>query len=924
MNSPNKEDLLKHPLIVEIANNLEKEPFLNEFADFKNELILLSVFSNFLLNFSKRNPHILHDTLSKIQMPITEKDIFYFVNSYIEDLDSTQHTEAFMKAIRLSRKAALLGITLQDILGIVNLNHTMRSLTVLAECLLEETLAVAERICINRYGEPEGGVKLCIIGVGKLGAEELNYSSDIDIIAVYGNSEGKTSGVLAPSGVRVNRITNHEFYCKVIELLNKFLSIPTEDGIVYRVDLRLRPQGQRGPLAIGIRACREYYESWGRTWERMVMIRARPVAGDKTTGERFMEIIKSFVWQRAIDYSEIEEIKAMKKKIDSTFLRDDIKRGYGGIREAEFFIQTLQLMFSKDNLKLQTHKMERAVAELKKMAIIPQQDLEGIYETYLYLRRLEHYLQMKEDLQTHTLPKDEDELEILALKMGYKCRDEFLKDLRVKRMRVKSMYNILLGTEEDVHTEAMFLLTGELRDEEISEFLKLRGLKEPEKGVRAVRHIAEKMIQYSTEKQRKTAHQVVPLMVEECLRTFNPDRALTNLEQFLATFGMKEAYLAWFSDQMHICRGIIRMFAESRYLSRVFLSDHLLLDNLLEESLIRKSYRHMAEQLTRHLHLSSSDISKVLAEFRRFEEFRLGLYYLMDIIRTYDLFRYLSHLAEVEINACLGMTEAEESIVIVAMGKLGGREMTFGSDLDLLLVTEQHEDVKKAEATISMLTKYTDKGPPYSIDMRLRPDGSKGTLVKSLEGYRQYYIDDAQQWEIQALLKARPVAGPVEDRKRFFQMVREVIKSRAYKFNLEEIRIMRKKIVDEVSRKKGIDIKFGVGGIEEIEFFVQGLQIVNSIDYPELIVQNTETAIRRLAMYGVLKEADLKRLSDIYRLYRRVETLLRLNEHDTVEEGEETTELIARIMGLRNSEELVNRVGEATEQVMEVINKQAF
>jgi len=914
----NKKELIKHPRIIEVTRKIQGEPSFRKLLDFKEEIALLAAYSNFLLNFSIRHPEILRDALLNLDKPLTESDIAFKVNRFTEALEDEVEMESSMRLLRTAKKALLLGITLQDILGVVDLRHTMGSLSTLAECLLEKTLSLAERICINRYGEPPGGTNLCIIGVGKLGAQELNYSSDVDIIAVYGSSEGKTSGVLTPSGVKTNRITVHEFYCKITEILNRLLSTPTEEGIVYRVDLRLRPQGQRGPLAIGLRSCKEYYESWGRTWERMVMIRARPVAGDNDTARGFMELMESFVWQRAVDYSEIEEIKALKKKIDSTFLRDDIKRGYGGIREAEFFVQTLQLMYSGQHTALRTHRMDRAVEAIKNIRIIPVDDIEGIYEGYLFLRRLEHYLQMKDDLQTHTLPKDEEEIELLALKMGYPGKGQFLKDLKVKRMRVKSMYNTLLGTEEDVHAEAMFLLTGDLSDDEIMEFLRLRGLREPERAMKSVRRIAENLIQYSTEKQRKTAQKVVPLMVEECLRTFNPDRAITHLEQFLETFGMKEAYLSWFSDQMHICRGLIRMFAQSSYLSRLFLSDPLLLDNLLEESIIRKSFRHMTSQLNRHLTLSSDNISRILAWFRRFEEFRLGLYYIMDIIRTYDLFRYLSHLAEVEINECLRRVGGQEDIVVVAMGKLGGREMTFGSDLDLIMVAERAEDVKKAEATISILTKYTDKGPPYSIDLRLRPDGSKGTLVKSLEGYRSYYLEDARQWEIQALLKARPVAGSVEGRRGFFKMVRDVMIKRAVNFDLEEIRVMRKKIVEEVSKKKGIDIKFAVGGIEEIEFYVQGLQIVNSVKHPELVVQNTEIALRRLCNCKIIKEDVFRKLLEIYRMYRRIETLLRLNEQDIiVEEDDETSAIVACTMGFKNTEELIDRVKESMAVVTE-------
>ncbi len=923
MGTANKERLLNHKRAAHLKEQIEKETSLKELRNYQPEIILLGLYSNFLFNFSLKNPQILKDALERVNLKMSSQEMDSVIDDFLKTIDDNLELEAIMRGLRIAKKAVLLRLTLQDILGISSLEETMKGLSLLSEKIIQRALGFAERLCIKRYGEPQQSDGLSIIAVGKLGAEELNYSSDIDLIGVYDNDRGKTSGVSAPSGVKVNRITNHEFYCRVMEVFNRLLSTPTEDGIVYRVDFRLRPQGQRGPLAIGLRASKEYYESWGRTWERMVMIRARPVAGAVSTGEGFMEIIRDFVWKRAVDYSEIEEIKAMKKKIDSTFLRDDVKRGYGGIREAEFFVQTLQLMFSSRNPGLQTHRMAEAVNALKGMNIIPGEELDSLYRTYLFLRRLEHYLQMKDDLQTHRLPEDEDELNLLGLKMGYSGKEDFLLDLRVRRMGVKSMYNTLLGTEEDVHAEALFLLTGELSDEEIKEFLRLRGLREPERGTRFIRSIAERMVKYSTEKQRKTAQQVLPLMVEECLRTINPDRALLYLENFLASFGLKEPYLLWFLDQMHICRGIIRMFSASSYLSRLFLSDHILLDNLLEESLIRKTRRHMEEQLQRQIAISGEDTSRVIAEFRRFEEFRLGLYFLMDIIRIYDLFRYLSHLAEVSINACLKRVGGEDEIVVVGMGKLGGREMTFGSDLDIIFVSSP-EGVKKAEAVVSALTQYTDRGQPYSIDMRLRPDGSKGTLVKSLEGYRDYYLHSAQQWEVQALLRARPLAGPVKGRKDFFMMIKDVLSDWAERFDPEEVRQMRKRIAEEVSRKRGIDIKFSEGGIEEIEFFVQSLQIMSSKRYPSVIVQNTETAIRRLRVFSVLKDERAKRLLDIYRFFRRLETLLRLNEQDTFDLKEDTSAMIASLMGFSSAGELAERTLSFMKEVREMVSEQAF
>ncbi len=917
----NQRELINTEIVLETAERFLsslKQPALLE--GFEKEIGLLGVYSNFLLRFSGRHPEKLASCLKELERPVTMEDVHEILMANTAEIKEKIELNELMKGLRIARNEALLRITLRDILGYSDIKQSMKELSLMAEAIIQKALEYSLNLCIRRFGEPSDGKSITIIALGKLGAEELNYSSDVDFIAVYNDAEGKTEGIIAPNGLRTNRITNHEFYCKVIEILSRLLSTTTEEGIVYRVDLRLRPQGQRGPLAISLQACKQYYESWGRTWERMVMIRARVIAGNKDTGRAFMEIIRPFVWQRTIDYSEIEEIRSLKKKIDSTFLKDDIKRGYGGIREAEFFIQTLQLIYCKENPGLQTHRMDIAVDALKSQAIVPADELDSIYKNYLYLRRLEHYLQMKDDLQLHVLPKDRDELFLLGQKMGYTNIEDFLSDLKVRRMQIKSMYNTLLGTPEDIHSEALMLVEGELKDEEIKEFLRLRGVNNPERGLKSLRNISERMDLFRTGRLRRLSRDVVPIMIEEALRSLAPDRALIGLETFLSSFGMKEAYLEWLKDQMHICKGLIRMFAGSSYLMRIFLSDHAYLDMLLEESIIRKSYSYMSKQLGRFISSTRGDaLSKRLAEFKRFEEFRLGLYYIMEILKTRDLFRYLSHLAEAEINCCLQALEGSKEIVVVGMGKLGGREMTFGSDLDLLMVAEAN-DVKKAEMVISMLTKYTEKGPPYSIDMRLRPDGTKGTLVKSFEGYKKYYIEDAQQWEVQALLRARPVAGPSEGRLRFFQMVREVIRQRASDFSLEEVRLMREKIVEELSSKDALDIKFGPGGIEEIEFFVQALQIIHSNRVPDLIVQNTITAINRLARYRIIDKQSAIKLTQIYSSYRLIETELRLNEEDTIKE-DTISNIIAHRLGYKNLKGLINRVKQMQNEVFEVIKK---
>ncbi len=898
----------------------ESLPESTSYIIYIEEIARLFSISQFLANYSISFPEELLDALKSIKKSVSRESV---QNSAAETLiaDATVEPEEWMRTVRNFKKRFLLRITLRDVLTEADFITSMDELTVLAEVILEATLKYSVTLCRNKYGTPSSGNGIILIGLGKLGGAELNYSSDVDIMGLYdAPPTEQTSGVLSPTGVRYNRISNHEFYCKVMETLNRLLSMQTEDGIAYRVDLRLRPQGQRGDLANSLQLCKEYYESWGRTWERMVMIRARPVAGDSALAEEFLDVINTFVWKRTVDYTEIEEIKTMKKKIDSTFSRDDIKRGYGGIREAEFFVQTLQLMYGGEHRPLRTHRLFNAIQSLRWMKLIPDEDLTRLWENYLYLRRLEHYLQMKDDLQIHKLPTDSRETEILAKKMGYKGAEEFLMDLRLRRMQIKSMYNSLLGSEEDIHAEALTLLEGDLRDEEIRGYLEFRRVQSPDRGAKSLGKIRQQMDLFKTQTERSLMRRVIPFFLEEALRSENPDRALSGIEQFFSSFGSKGVYLQWFSEQKRFIKGIVRMFALSSYLTRIFLSEQRYLDILIEETVIRKSLRYLNQQISRYC-AREGDFSSLLAEHKRFEEFRLGLFYLMGILTLEELMRFITHLAEASINAALKETDDKDGLVIVGMGKLGGREMNFGSDLDILFVEEKNEGIKKAERVIKALTTYTDRGPAYMVDVRLRPDGSKGTLVKNLDGYRNYYLKNAQLWEVQSLIKARPLTGEPEEKTIFLEMASEVMRQRGDELTLDVIKQMRDRIVTEVSHEQeGIDIKFGPGGIEDIEFYVQYLQIKDLKKAPFLMVQNSTVAMKRLKRAGLVEEAVVEQLMRAYRYFRTIEVFLRLNEESVIKPEGEVTEMLWRLMREESREEFLKKVVRLRDDVQTIIN----
>ena len=316
----------------------------------------------------------------------------------------------------------------------------------------------------------------------------------------------------------------------------------------------------------------------------------------------------------------------------------------------------------------------------------------------------------------------------------------------------------------------------------------------------------------------------------------------------------------------------------------------------------------------------SENLGTTLAEFRRFEEVRLGILFLLDILQIEDLFRGMSHLAEAIIRALLDKINSA-GLAVMALGKLGGREMTFGSDLDIVFVSQSGEAAQAAEKIMKILTSYTDAGQIYSVDTRLRPDGGKGVLVKDIEGYRNYYLNSAQKWEIQALLKARPAGGNDSLARSFLDMTKDVIMQRGHTVTKDDIHSMRLRIIRELSRESdGIDIKLGPGGVEEIEFYLQYLQLAHAVENPDILVQNTITAMDRLRKKSILSESNNVQLHSAFDYLRRLQTFLRLNEGEVIKAGSDVTNMAAQFMHHRNEEEFLSRLNDIRETVLAIVN----
>lgn len=909
-----KKEALKTPDPERSLRNLERflqfSPTLKELSiEEIKKIALLFSYSQFLADYCVTCPDILYNELKNISRPLSKEEILSKVTSDIRQKDE------MMKFLRQLRKRFYLRLTLSYISGLSDIEVSMNELTILAETIIQIALDYAILLMRERYGDIDNS-KTTIIALGKLGAGELNYSSDIDLLSLYSAEDSYSSGILLPSGVKVNRIDSHEYFCKLTEIMTSLLQTRTEDGIAYRVDLRLRPNGQKGDISLSVESALSYYESWGKTWERMALIRARPVAGNIDLGENFINALTPFVWRRSIDYADIEEIKDLKRKIDSIADINDIKRGYGGIREIEFFVQTFQLLNGGEIKRLRIPNLIKAIRALNSEGFLPDADADILISTYLFLRRLEHLLQMRDDLQTHFLPSRSEDLDVISRMMGYREQRDFLSQLKVKRMQVRDMYNSLLGDKE-IPFEDLWIFDEGLTDSDLKDYLIFRGFSEPTKALRNLKELQEYVSFKKTIRERLLLKKTIPLFVSRISSGANKDRALTNLTSFLEKIGDYESYLDLLSKRRDTIEAVADAFCYSSYLtSRILSLENL--EGLFEYPDMRFDYRSLRIRMKELLDMSR-DPQNSLRESKASEELKIGLLFTSKKIDMKELSMNLTTLADTILRALFDHLKLK-NFAVIGLGRLGCRELTFGSDLDLIFISPEEGAYKKAEEIIRFLSEHREKGIVYRVDMRLRPDGSKGILVNDISGYRDYYQEHAHSWELQSLLKARPIAGDRALLSAFYDVKREVITGKGLTVNALEIVDMRKRIIEHVSKdKSGYNIKHGSGGIEDIEFAIQYLQLRNSCSFPDLVTFSTDSAIRRLIHHGIIKAETGQTLLDCLGFLKIVETILRLNEEEVLKEDSNIPDIIARYLNLSSREILFEKLKNVRSKVKNIV-----
>ena len=849
---------------------------------------------------------------------------------------ATQGWEQFSERLREVRHREYLRIGLNDLAGHSTVDVTMTELSALAAGAFAAACDWARHTLREQYGEfrCQGGRtqdaalstlrqgsgqaqdSFVVLAMGKLGGGELNFSSDVDVMYLCASDEGETGG--GPRGTLAARA----YYARLAELVTRALQEVTGAGFAFRVDLRLRPEGINGPIVNPLHDALLYYESYGQTWERTAMIPARPIAGGVELGEQFLREIRPFVYRRYLDYATVADIKEMKARVEAELgqkARGNVKLGRGGIREVEFLVQVLQLINGGRDERVRSRGSLPTLARLVECGYLPADEGTALAAAYRFLRNVEHKIQIVHQRQTHVVPKDAREQETLARRLGYRGEDAVARlwaDLdhhteRVRRAFEQLFYEPAAETRRAGDPETVQLLRNLDARQPSIERLRALGFADPETSYTNLLLLRDGPVAALARPRRKKAlYELAPALLGTILRAANPDLALQNMATFVSTVGARTSFLALLHENPGTLRMLVELFGGSQFLANTFIRRPEQLDTLVRADLVRvhRSAEDLSVELERMLGPDADfeDALDVLRHFRNQEFLRIGINDLQSLLDPVEVSRELTTLAEVclrtaaalaacEVCARYGWERLPGEMVILGLGKLGSAELNYNSDLDLIFVYDaaatvvaaQEQFSRFAQRLITVLQTTTREGIVYRIDTRLRPSGRSGPLVSSLDGFRRYHESSAQVWERQALIKARPVAGDAA----LAEAVAAIVAAFVYRAPLtpaeaHEIRRLRQRMERELAResRERINIKTGRGGLVDVEFLTQMLQLSYGVQEPRVRVRSTLDALQALYDIGVLPAVDHALLTDGFRFLRRVENALRLAHDRPVED----------------------------------------
>ena len=934
-------------------------------------LATVTALSPFLTAIIVRHPDFLAPLLIEGELE-KRKDRDAFLRDLKALAGGSVSIDELSKALRVYRQREFLRIGTRDLMGLAPFEEVGAELADLASASLE----VALRFCLEelkkRYGRPvellpDGSTKeaeFTILGMGKLGGRELNFSSDIDIIYLYSSDKGETEGV----GEERSRVTLHTFFVKLSEMITRLIGRTTEEGFVFRVDLDLRPEGKNGDLASSLRSMEIYYESWGQTWERAAMIKARPVAGSMELGEAFLRMIEPFVYRRYLDFTAIDEIKGMKERIDLTLLKKgegiDVKLGRGGIREIEFFVQAIQLIKGGRDPAIRERNTLKALERLVEGGHITEEEGAFLRDAYTFLRTVEHRVQIIHGRQTHTLPADERELSAVERGLGLtpsggRTLTERLKETMegVHGIYEKLFYEPSKALEREVPRELLAVFEEAIPEDEALEVLGDCGFKDQRGALAKLRLLREgpPFAHYSM-RARVLLKKIAPFLFSRIVSSPDPDMALTSMEKFITTIGARATLLSLLAENREVMEILVDLFGTSSFLSRFLIEHPEIVDSFITEDMGRaiKTREEMEGELEAALE-GEGDYEEVLNAMRRYrntEILRIGVNDIKGRIGPEDVSLQITSLADLCLQKAFEIAWKDltlrygepltgdgkgASFAILGMGKLGGTELIYGSDLDVIFVYSREGETKGpkvisgheffaklAQRIISIISINTSEGYLFKVDTRLRPSGSAGPIVTSLKAFTLYHEERAQVWERQALLKVRFAAGHRAFGREAVGLARELILQRPLTREDElEINRLRMRMERELAGEdeERLDIKLGTGGMVDIEFTVQLLQLRHGRERRHLLEPNTLKALGIIEGEGLLDPGRCSTLREAYRFFRRVENRLRIVEdrgESVVSFNDPDLPRLVRALGYRDGRTFFRECRARKEAVREV------
>ncbi|QDU62026.1 Glutamate-ammonia-ligase adenylyltransferase [Planctomycetes bacterium Pan216] len=852
-----------------------------------------------------------------------------------------------LRLIRRHRQRELLRIGYRDIILGEPLERITASISDLADCLVEVSLTLAYQKISQRHGEPRSPsgrlARVVVLGMGKLGGRELNYSSDIDLIVVY-DVDGKTDG--EPP------LENYEFYSRVVREIVRYLSALTEDGQAYRVDLRLRPHGAEAPLCLSLANTLAYYERFGRNWERQALVKARSIAGSYKLGDELLKLIAPFVYARHLHYAEINDLKAMKRRIQEKTRTagaedTDLKTGHGGIRDIEFVVQFLQLINGGVLPAVRERNTIKALRKLADAGCIRSDELTSLETAYRFLRKAEHRLQFMFDLQTHRIPQSPSELNKLALRLGYLSgntvppSEQFVGDLRRFTARNRAILNRLMldlfppdpDRQAKGEPETDLIFDPNPEQERIEKTLGRYLFSNIPLAYKNLTLLAREDIPFlSSLRCRHFLASIAPRLMKQISEAPDPDMALVNLEKVTASLGAKGALWESLSINPALLRLYVNLCSWSQYLSEILINNPGMIDELLDSLAMNKvaNFDSLKAELD-HLLKGAEELDPILHGFKNTWTLEIGIRDVLGKTTQQEILRELSELARAMIASiadyCWDRLVEQygeprhatrpsriSRYCLIGLGTLGAGELMYHSDLDLVLVydkdgmtnangkrllrepTSNHQFFTElAQRIVRTAGHMGPMGRLYSIDLRLRPSGQSGSLALPLEKFSAYYRSSGSShvWERLALTRGRAIHGDLDFADRVNSAIRNAVcRFRWKRVYFDEIDRMRRRL--EASRGPQ-DLKRASGGIVDVEFAVQMIQLRHGGKVPEILEPNLWKSLEMIGRAGLWDKETVKTFEEGYSFLRAVDSRLRIVHNLAPGEMPDTKEALTKL-----------------------------